>query len=86
MFSGRETAGRYVDDMTITGKVKTDILGEPTLKVLQINVETVQGVVLLSGCVDSPQSETKAIEITHRVRGVKSVKDNLVVSAKHKTE
>jgi len=79
MFSGRETAGQYVDDTTITSTVKADILGDPNLKVLQINVETMKGVVQLSGFVDSRKSETKAVEIARRVRGVKSVKDDLVV-------
>jgi osmotically-inducible protein OsmY len=79
MISGRETPGQYVDDTTITTKIKADILGEPTLKVLQINVETMQGVVQLSGFVDSKQSEDKAVALASRVRGVTSVKDTLVV-------
>ena len=82
MFSGRETPGQYVDDATITSKVKADILGDPALKVLQVNVETMQGVVQLSGFVDSPRSETKAVEIARHVTGVKSVKDDLVVKVK----
>jgi len=77
--SGRETAGQYIDDATITTTVKAKIIAEPTLKVLQINVETMQGVVQLSGFVDSQKSETKAVEIAKRVRGVTSVKDDLVV-------
>ena len=36
MFSGRESAGEYVDDATITTKIKADILGDPALKVLQV--------------------------------------------------
>ena len=79
MFSGRESAGEYVDDATITSKVKADILGDPALKVLQVNVETMQGVVQLSGFVDSQRSETKAVDLARRVHGVKSVKDDLVV-------
>jgi hyperosmotically inducible periplasmic protein len=82
MFEGRETAGQYVDDTTITTKVKAEILGDPSLKVLQINVETMQGVVQLSGFVDSRQSENKAVDIAQRVSGVRSVKDNLVVPTK----
>ena len=82
LFSGRETTGQYVDDTTITSKVKAEILGDPDLKVLQINVETMQGVVQLSGFVDSRQSQIKADNIARRVEGVKSVKDNLVVPMK----
>jgi len=79
MFSGRESAGEYVDDATITSKIKAAILSEPELRILQVNVETMQGVVQLSGFVDSPKSENKAVEIARHTEGVKSVKDNLVV-------
>jgi len=79
MFSGRESAGEYVDDAAITSKVKAEILEDPALKVLEVNVETMQGVVQLSGFVDSQQSEAKAVDIVRHVHGVKSVKDDLVV-------
>jgi len=79
MFSGRETTGQYVDDTTITTKVKAQIFDDPTLKVLQVNVETMKGVVQLSGFVDSKQSEARAVSIARQVKGVVSVKDDLVV-------
>jgi osmotically-inducible protein OsmY len=79
MISGRESPGQYTDDTTITTKVKADILGDPDLKVLQINVETMQGVVQLSGFVDSQQSKIKAEELARKVGGVKAVRDNLVI-------
>ncbi|MFA4993811.1 MAG: BON domain-containing protein [Bdellovibrionales bacterium] len=79
MVSGRETPGQYLDDTTITTTVKAKIIAEPKLKVLQINVETMQGVVQLSGFVDSKQHGAKAVEIARKVRGVTSVKDDLVV-------
>ena len=79
MFSGRETPSEYASDAAITSKIKADILAERTLKVLQINVETMQGVVQLSGFVDSKASEDKALSIANHIAGVKSVKDDLVV-------
>ena len=79
MFSGRETTGQYVDDTTITTKVKSQIFDDPALKVLQVNVETMKGVVQLSGFVDSKQSGAKAVSIARQVKGVVSVKDDLVV-------
>jgi osmotically-inducible protein OsmY len=36
----QESTGEYIDDTTITTKVKTAIFNEPSLKVAQINVET----------------------------------------------
>ena len=75
----QESTGEYFDDSTITGKVKAAILGDPDLKVLQINVETFKGVVQLSGFVKSPQVVTRAVEVARGVRGVKSVTNNLLV-------
>jgi hyperosmotically inducible periplasmic protein len=53
--SGRETAGEYVDDAMITTKVEAAMFDDPSLKVMQIGVETMQDVVQLSGFVDSAQ-------------------------------
>lgn len=75
----QESTGEYIDDSTITAKVKTAILGDPELKVMQINVETFKGVVQLSGFVNSPQVVSRAVEVASRVGGVKSVKNNLLV-------
>ncbi|HEX9850871.1 BON domain-containing protein [Candidatus Deferrimicrobium sp.] len=75
----REGTGEYIDDSAITTKVKAAIVAEPTLKVFQINVETFKGEVQLSGFVDTAQSVTKAGEVARGVKGVKSVKNNLIV-------
>lgn len=75
----RESTGQYVDDSTITTKVKTAILGEPGLKTLQITVNTYKGVVQLSGFVDSAQNAKKAGELARSVAGVTEVKNDLVV-------
>jgi len=73
------STGQIVDDSVITTKVKAAILEEPTLKSLQISVETYKGVVQLSGFVDSSQSVKKAGEVAGRVAGVVSVKNDLTV-------
>ena len=75
----REGTGEYVDDSAITTKVKAAIINEPSLKVFQINVETFKGAVQLSGFVDSAQSVKKAGEVARSVKGVKTVKNNLIV-------
>jgi len=74
-----ESTGQYVDDTVITTKVKTAIFNEDTLKMLQINVKSYQGVVQLSGFVDSAKSVSKAGEVARRIEGVKEVKNDLVV-------
>jgi osmotically-inducible protein OsmY len=75
----RQSTGEYIDDATITTKVKAAIFDEPTLKTLQINVETRNGVVQLAGFVDSAQSVKKAGEVARGVKGVTSVKNDLIV-------
>jgi len=75
----RQSTGDYVDDTTITTKVKAAIFDEPTLKSLQITVVTFKGEVQLSGFVDNAQSVKKAGEVARTVKGVTSVKNDLIV-------
>jgi len=74
-----ESTGEYVDDSVITTRVKAAIFKEANLKTMQINVKTYQGVVQLSGFVDSAQSVTKAGEVARQVKNVVSVKNDLIV-------
>jgi osmotically-inducible protein OsmY len=71
------TAGAYVDDAWITTKVKAEIFKEPSLKVTDINVETRNNVVQLSGFVDSAATMSKAVSIARSVEGVSSVKNDM---------
>ena len=75
----RESTGEYVDDSVITTKVKSLLAADDFLKSFQIGVETYKGTVQLSGFVDSQNAVNKAIEITKSVKGVRSVKNNLIV-------
>ena len=82
LFEGRETTGQYVDDTTITAKVKEAFVADPHVQAMQVNVETMQGVVQLSGFVDSKKTEKKAVLLAQQVQGVKSVQDTIIVRAK----
>lgn len=73
----REGTGEYVDDSVITTKVKAEIFNEPTLKSMEINVETFKGTVQLSGFVTSNANIDKAVAITRNVKGVRSVKNDM---------
>ncbi len=74
-----QKAGVAIDDATITAKVKAAIFAEPGLKTLQISVDTVKGVVSLSGSVDSQQSSDMAKGLAAAVAGVKEVDNRLVL-------
>ena len=77
--SKQESTGEYVDDSVITTKVKALLAEDDFLKSFQISVETYKGTVQLSGFVNSQQAVDKAVEITRSVKGVNSVKNNLIV-------
>jgi osmotically-inducible protein OsmY len=77
--STRESTGEYVDDSVITTKVKSLLAADDFLKSFQIGVETYKGIVQLSGFVDSQSTVNKAVEITRSVKGVQSVKNNLII-------
>jgi osmotically-inducible protein OsmY len=72
-----QSTGAYMGDSWVTTQVKSKILGEPSLKVNQINVETYKGEVQLSGYVDNAASQAKAVEIARGVKGVTSVKNDM---------
>lgn len=74
-------AGDKLDDAAITAKVKTALIGEPGLKALKINVDTANGVVTLTGAVDTPQNLERATQVAQAVQGVKSVDNRLNVKS-----
>ncbi len=75
----RASAGEYIDDTMITGKVKAALVADPELKATEINVETFKGTVQLSGFVSAPEHIPKAAQLTRNVEGVKSVKNDIAV-------
>ena len=77
--SKQSSTGEYVDDSVITTKVKSLLAADDFLKSFEISVETYKGTVQLSGFVSSQQAVDKAVQITRSVKGVKSVKNDLIV-------
>jgi len=73
------STGEYVDDSVITTKVKTMLATDDFFKSFRIGVETYKGVVQLSGFVNSQAAVDKAVEIARTVKGVASVKNDLIV-------
>ena len=75
----RESTGEYVDDSVITASVKTELYSDPDYKPGQVSVETYKGVVQLSGFVNSEKAAAKAVELAKKAKGVKSVRNSLIV-------
>ena len=72
-------AGRAVDDTVITAKVKSALVADPTTKAHQIEVETFQGTVQLSGFVEDDEARDRAGQVARDIEGVKAVKNSLQV-------
>lgn len=75
----RESTGEYVDSSVISNKVRAAIIAEEKLSIFQIDVTTFRGTVQLSGFVDTPEQKALAGRIARNVRGVREIRNNLVV-------
>jgi hyperosmotically inducible protein len=71
-----------IDDAFITTKVKAQFIQDKVIRKAHINVKTVNGEVQLSGTADSKKQVSKAVSVARKVKGVKSVKNDVEVVAK----
>ena len=78
----QESTGEYIDDATITTKVKTKLLADPMVSGFAISVETFRGRVILSGFVNSQGQVDRAIALAREVGGVREVQSALVIKSK----
>ena len=74
-------AGDAIADTAITAKVKTAFLADPDVKGLQVEVDTRDGVVTLSGTLDKAANVERAATLAKGIEGVKSVDNRLTVKA-----
>lgn len=77
----QETTGAYVDDSVITTRVKTKFAQDSQVSAMAINVETMKGVVQLSGFAKSADEKSRAEELARTVKGVSDVRNDIVVRA-----
>lgn len=72
-----ESSGQYIDDSTITAKVKSDLTSADLAS--NVTVNTYKGVVQLSGFVNNSDDKGKAEKIASNVEGVKDVKNDIEI-------
>jgi osmotically-inducible protein OsmY len=77
-----ETAGEKIDDATITTEANALIVKDRDAQYLKIDVDTRQGNVVVSGFVNSKETEGRIVGKIREIRGVKSVKTLLKVEEK----
>ena len=76
---GQETTGAYVDDASITTSVKAKMVEDKNVDAAAIKVETLNGEVMLSGFAKNSTEKNTAENIAMEVKGVKTVKNQIVV-------
>jgi hyperosmotically inducible protein len=75
-----DSTGQYMDDAAITAKVKRALVGDDMVKSLEIKVETMKGVVQLSGFVNTATQKFAAQSDAASVKGVLQVQNSLTVN------
>lgn len=75
----RQSTGQYIDDAAVTAKVKTALIRDEIVKAMQVEVETYEGTVQLSGFVDSLAQKERAEQVASTIAGVTAVRNNIVV-------
>lgn len=66
-------------DAAITASIKADLLKDPDLSVLKIDVDTRDGVVTLNGLAENEAARRRAEQLAGAIKGVREVRNHLVV-------
>lgn len=75
----QESTGEYIDDTTLTTKVKAVLLHDEQVSGLAINVETFKSIVQLSGFVKNEDERRKAVDLARAVKGVAEVRNDILI-------
>lgn len=75
----QETVGQYVDDTTLTTRVKAKFAADSTVSAMSIGVETLKGVVQLSGFAKNPDERAIAEKLARETSGVRAVTNDIVI-------
>lgn len=76
---GKTTAGQILNDTVLTSKIKTRLLREPDITSTNVDVDTYNNVVSLTGIIKSSREKNKILNIVRQVAGNRQIVDNLSV-------
>lgn len=74
-----QTTGEYIDDAGLTAAIKTRLTNNQVSSLTRVEVETVNGVVHLTGVVKSEADRAEASRVAQQVTGVKRVDNDLTI-------
>lgn len=69
----------YVSDAQITASLKAKYAGESEVPATQVKIDTMNGVVQLSGFVPNQTAKERAGQIARDTKGVKTVRNDIIV-------
>lgn len=75
----QQSVGSYVDDATLTTRVKAKFAEDKTVSAMAISVETLKGVVQLSGFAKSADEKAMAERLARATSGVTGVRNDIIV-------
>lgn len=77
----QQTVGSYIDDTTLTTRVKAKFAEDKTVSAMAISVQTFKGVVMLSGVAKTADERMQAETLARATSGVADVKNEIIVRA-----
>jgi hyperosmotically inducible periplasmic protein len=77
--------GEQADDHLIASKVKAKLAADPEINPFNIDVDSVEGRVTLTGRVDDSETRHEAVKLARETAGVRGVTDRIRVSKEHET-
>ena len=75
----QEQVGAYIDDATLTTRVKAKFAESPAVSAAAISVETLKGTVQLSGFAKSADERNMAGTLARNTSGVKNVRNDIII-------
>jgi hyperosmotically inducible protein len=82
---GDKTIGESVDDARIVASIKAKLTADDSVNPLNVDVDSNQGIVTLSGRVETQIARDAAGRVARETKGVKSVKNRLKVGDERKS-
>jgi osmotically-inducible protein OsmY len=75
----QSTVGAYIDDATLTTRVKAKLAENTQVSAAAISVETLNGTVQLSGFAKTTEERSMAEKLARETSGVKNVRNDVII-------
>jgi len=75
----QQPVGSYIDDATLTTRVKAKLAESPVVSAAAISVETLKGTVQLSGFAKNSEERNTAETLARSTSGVKTVRNDIII-------